>query len=170
MAAGAAVAEALGGGSGIIQGLEGIFGTSGSTGGTKSATRSGTTTETMQLDEAAIAKIIQDVLGSTQGLASIFGGEQATGLYGSSVAAQEAGNFAAQLVGELAKLTGKKITTSKEDESATSTGSTETGGLLDQVGIGGGSITGGAVGSAIGNIIGGGAGSVIGGIGGALGF
>lgn len=68
--------------------------------------RSGFRTEQLQLDDLAIQKIIGDVLGGTQGLASIFGGEQAVGIFDSSVSAQAAGDLAANLVGELAKITG----------------------------------------------------------------
>lgn len=67
-------------------------------------------TSQLQLDESAIEKIIGDVLGSESGLASIFGGEQTAGLFDSSVAAQASGDLVANLVGELAKITGKTVT------------------------------------------------------------
>ena len=70
----------------------------------------GTKTEQLQLDQAAIDKLIQDVLGGADGLASIFGGEQSSGLYNSSTANQAAGDLTAKLVGELAKITGKTVT------------------------------------------------------------
>jgi len=73
-----------------------------------------TQVEGVQLDQAAIDKIIQDVLGGADGLASIFGGEHSSGIYNSSVAAQAAGDLASKLVGEIATLTAKRITTSGE--------------------------------------------------------
>ncbi len=83
--------------------------------------KSGTRTSQLELDDAAIKKIIEDVLGSESGLASIFGGEQTAGIFDSSVAAQASGDLAANLVGELAKLTGK--TTEAFDEEGRSKGS-----------------------------------------------
>lgn len=68
----------------------------------------------LEIDEEGIQRMIQDILGGTEGLASIFSGEQATGLYSSSAAAGEAGNLLAQLGGELAKITGKQIATGEE--------------------------------------------------------
>lgn len=68
----------------------------------------------LQLDQAAIEKLIEDVLGNESGLASIFGGEQTAGIFDSSVAAQASGDLAANLVGELAKLTGKTVTSDTE--------------------------------------------------------
>ena len=81
-----------------------------------SKTSSGLQTSQLQLDQEAIDKIISDVLGSEQGLASIFSGEQTAGIFDSSVAAQSAGDLAANLVGEIAKLTGKTVTTDESEE------------------------------------------------------
>ena len=83
--------------------------------GTSSST--GTKTEQLQLEQDAVDKIVQDVLGGAEGLASIFAGEQASGIFNSSVANQEAGDLAANLVGELAKLTGKTVTDLEEVKS-----------------------------------------------------
>lgn len=92
------------------------------TSGTKESGRlqeaiSGLTTETEQLklDQAAINKIIEDVLGGAQGLASIFQGEQTAGIFDSSTSAQAAGNLAAKLAGEIAKITGETVRTVEED-------------------------------------------------------
>lgn len=82
--------------------------------GTKRAT--GSRTEQLKLDEAAIDKIIQDVLSQAGGLKDIFSGEQTAGLFGSSVSAQAAGDLAAKLAGEIAKLTGKTEILTQEDE------------------------------------------------------
>lgn len=73
-------------------------------------TTEGTTTERLEIDDAAIKKIIEDILGSADGLASIFQGEQTAGIFDSSVTAQASGDFAANIVGELAKLTATKVT------------------------------------------------------------
>jgi hypothetical protein len=73
----------------------------------------GTKTTQLELDQDATDKIIADVLGGANGLASIFGGEQNAGIFDSSVAAQASGDLAANLVGELAKLTGKTVETSE---------------------------------------------------------
>ena len=83
-------------------------------------------TEQLSLDQAAIEKLISDVLGGSEGLGSIFGGEQDTGLFNSSVANQAAGDLAANLIGELAKLTGK-TTTEQENVGATTAASKSKG-------------------------------------------
>lgn len=126
-------------GSGGITGMLGdIFGGSSSTSGRASGrtVEKGTVTESLDISEEAITKIITDLLGSAEGLASIFGGEQATGLYSSSVAAQEAGDFASKIAGEIAKLRAKKVS---EVDKATDTlssqkASQESGGILGAVG------------------------------------
>ena len=76
----------------------------------------GGTTEQLQIDEAGIQKIIQDVLGGADGLASIFSGQQNAGVFSSSVSAQAAGDLATRLAGEIAKLTAKRVTTKEEEE------------------------------------------------------
>lgn len=76
----------------------------------------GGTTEQLQIDEAGIQKIIADVLGGADGLASIFAGEQTAGVFNSSVSAQAAGDLATRLAGEIAKLTAKRVTTKDEEE------------------------------------------------------
>jgi len=69
-----------------------------------------TRTQQLQLDDAAIERLIEDVLSGPGGLAEIFAGEQTAGIFGSTVAAQAAGDLTAKLVGELAKLTGETVT------------------------------------------------------------
>lgn len=69
---------------------------------------SGRRTEQLKLDEAGVQKIIEDVLGGPQGLASIFAGQNTAGIFDSTVSAQAAGDLAANLVGEIAKITGVK--------------------------------------------------------------
>lgn len=118
-------------GAGGSQGL--VTSLFGSGPGTVSVQEAGTTTtdqrqtEKLNLDTAAIQKIIEDVLGGAEGISAIFGGEQTAGIFDSSVAAQAAGNLASKLVGELAKLTAEKETISKGTEitSATADKTTE---------------------------------------------
>jgi len=88
-----------------------IGGSASHSGTSKSKTDKGTTTSQLSLDQNAINKIIQDTLGGANGLASIFGAEQNSGIYNSSVANQAAGNLTANIIGELAKITGKTTTT-----------------------------------------------------------
>lgn len=111
-----------------------LFGGSSSGAGSQSGTTRGSTTEQLVLDQAAIEKIIADVLGGPQGLASIFGGEQTAGVFDSSVAAQAAGDLASSLVGELAKLTGKKSTEQEVETKSTSEQSAESEGLIETIG------------------------------------
>lgn len=89
---------------------------------TKKTTGTVTQREQLKLDEEAVQKIIEDVLSGPQGLASIFQGEQTAGIFDSSVAAQAAGDLAANLVGEIAKLTGVREVTREEDTLVETTG------------------------------------------------
>ena len=105
------------------------FGTDSNTERTKGRTTkesteasSGIQSKQLKLDEDAIAKIIQDVLGGSSGLASVFGGEQNAGIFDSSVANQAAGNIVANLVGELAKITGEEVTTQESFKEAAARG------------------------------------------------
>ena len=82
--------------------------------GSTTSTAKGESSKKLELDEEAISKIIQDVLGGAEGLASIFGGEQASGLFNSSVSAQASGDIASKLVGELAKLTAKEVSSDSQ--------------------------------------------------------
>jgi len=75
---------------------------------------SGAQSEQLKLDQAAIEKLISDVLSGPGGLAEIFAGEQNAGIFNSSAAAQAAGDLSAKLVGELAKITGEKVTSRAE--------------------------------------------------------
>lgn len=80
-------------------------------------------TETINLDPAAIKNLVAEALGSAEGLASIFGGEKNLGLYNTTQARQQAGDFSAQVVGEIAELMSEKVTSQKEKESEISAGS-----------------------------------------------
>ena len=117
--------------SSIIGAVGDLFGTSQSTSGTTRETgtvssiveaaqkTSGLRTEQLELDPEAIQQIIRDVLGGANGLASIFQGEQTAGIFNSSVSAQAAGDLAAKLVGEIAKITGKTVGTEEGETEET---------------------------------------------------
>lgn len=140
----AALLSGAGGAQGITGALGDIFGTSasskgsGTTHGTSSGTSNtvgtaeetgtkkgkGRTTEGLQIDGAGINKILQDMLGSQQGLASIFSNEKVSGLYGSTVATQASGNLLANLAGEIAKLTAKKVSETDNEETSGTTANT----------------------------------------------
>jgi len=91
----------------------------------ESGSRSGVSgevgTERLKLNQAAVNQIIQDVLGGAGGLAEIFGGEQTAGVFNSTAAAGAAGNLVSKLVGELAKVTAEKETTSIGTEAGAET-------------------------------------------------
>lgn len=99
--------QAASGAAALIPALFGSGGR-GSSSASGTSTTTGTTTEKLVLDQAAIDKIVKDVLGGEEGLAQIFSQEQAAGIFDSSVAAQAAGNLVTNLVGELAKLTAER--------------------------------------------------------------
>ena len=111
-----------------------IFGTTGSqTGrGSGTSTTTGTTREKLTLDQDAINKIIEDVLGGAGGLAEIFAGEQTAGIFDSTSAASAAGDLASKLVGELAKLTAERETVQEQEteQSSFTKSRQKTGGLL----------------------------------------
>ena len=94
----------------------GLFGTdqdvSGSSSGTTST--SGRISEQLQIDKEGIIEMISDVLGGEGGLADIFGKAGASGIYNATTAKQEAGNLLAQIAGELAKVTGTKVSIKEE--------------------------------------------------------
>jgi len=97
----------LGAGASILGGLTG--------GGSKTTTQAlqetGVETKQLQISAAGVDKIIEDVLGSEEGIAEIFSQENVAGIFDSSVAAQASGDLVANLVGEIAKLTAKEVKT-----------------------------------------------------------
>jgi len=112
------------------------FGASASTANTSQKqeeefTKSKVGSSQLQLEQEAVTKIIQDVLGSEQGLADIFSKENTAGIFDSSAATQAAGDLTTNLVGELAKLTGKTVTSEEEEgeSSGSGTGSSKEGGF-----------------------------------------
>jgi hypothetical protein len=116
-----------------------LFGTSGEESGKSStsseliSTTTGETRERLEISDEAIDKIIGDVLGGVDGLASIFAGEQNAGIYNSSVANQAAGDLTANIVGEIAKLRAEKVgtvekTTNQVENAQTASSSKNSGG------------------------------------------
>lgn len=130
---GGIISAVLGGG-GITGAAGDIVGRGGTRIETGTERRRGRETEQLEIDEAGIAKILQDILGGTEGLASIFSGEKTAGIYSGTVAAQASGNLLANLIGEIAKVTAKKVTTSAEDVAKTGKAEDITKGLLPEVG------------------------------------
>lgn len=106
-----------------------LFGTSSTQ--NQNSTTKGTVKEKLNIDKAGVQKILQDILGGEQGLASIFSAEQVSGIYNSSVAAQASGDLLTKLAGEIAKLTAEKTQTTDSTTTAKTKGGT--GGLLKQI-------------------------------------
>lgn len=118
----------------ITGALGDIFGSSSEISTSGSGTVAGTVTEQLEIDEAGIQKILQDILGSEQGLANIFSEEQMSGLFSSTVSKQAAGDLLANLAGEIAKLTAKKVQTTDTTKTSTDTQKDEEAGLLKTIG------------------------------------
>ena len=74
----------------------------------------GVQTSQKQLSQAAMDKIIADVLGSEQGLAALAQGENASGSFGSSMKTQLAQDLVTKLVGEIASITAPTVTTTDQ--------------------------------------------------------
>lgn len=123
---GSGIGSAGSGAAGIVDALSGIFGTSASQ--NTSSRVKGSVTEKLNIDPAGVEKILQDILGGEQGLASIFSGEQTSGIYSSSVAAQASGDLLTKLAGEIAKLTAEKTTAT--DTTTSTKQKSGTGGLI----------------------------------------
>lgn len=132
-----AVGQGVGGAAQGITGAAGdVVGSSGNQqkSGSEASASTSQTTDRLDLDPAAISRIIEEVLSGPQGLASIFAGEQTAGVFNSSTAAQASGDLAARLVGELAKLTGEKVSTTQKSSQSVFDESTlsSQAGLLEQ--------------------------------------
>lgn len=91
--------------------------------GTQSQTADKVTTSQKNLSQAAIDKLVYDVLSSDTGLASLATGENLSGGYAASTKALLAQDFVVKLVGELANVTA--ATTSTERGTAASTSSSK---------------------------------------------
>ena len=73
--------------------------------------------ERLEISDEAVDKIVDDMLSrSGSGIKDIFAGEQTAGIFGSSVAAQAAGDLAANIAGEIAKLRAERVTTDESEE------------------------------------------------------
>lgn len=123
--------------------LGSIFGVNPSTSGTGSqsniATAGTVGSEKLNIGEEAVNKIIYDILSGPEGLAAIFQGEQAAGIFNSSAAAQAAGDLTSKLAGEIAKLTAERVTVQDSSQTSTSTSQQQQqedsgGGLLGGIG------------------------------------
>lgn len=116
---------------------KGLFGSSGSEKGSMSgtSTTTGSTKEKLNISDEAILKIISDVLGGADGLASIFAGEQNAGIYNASASAQAAGDLASKLIGEIAALTAEKETSVAQTTESSQTSKTKAkdGGLFGAI-------------------------------------
>ena len=122
--------EAFSGGfTDLLGGIETLFGseTSGSSSGTAksvseaTAEISGEARDRLEISDEAIDKIVSDILSGPEGLASIFAGEQAAGVFNTSVAAQAAGDLTAKITGEIAKLRAERVQTEKREQTQTQT-------------------------------------------------
>lgn len=112
----------------------GLFGNDSTTSGTSNLTRSGTTTRGRKVNQEGIVKMIDDILQSNSGLASIFGLEQGVGLNNSSVATDETTKLLSAIAGELGKLTATEVETVDLEDTQTTSQKTESDGLVDQAG------------------------------------
>lgn len=83
------------------------------------------TTEKLNIEQSAVDKILEDVLGSSQGLAEIFSAEQGIGLFNSTTSAEQAGDLVSKVVGEIAKLTAERQVTKKGTEDLEGTSRTD---------------------------------------------
>lgn len=106
----------------LLAGVETLFGTerSGTSIGTASsvseASLSAEARDRLEISDEAINKIVSDILSGPEGLASIFAGEQAAGVFNTSVAAQAAGDLTAKITGEIAKLRAERVQTREQTQ------------------------------------------------------
>lgn len=82
---------------------------------------SGTSTSQKVLSQAAIDKLVYDVLSADNGLAALATGENLGGGYAASTKALLAQDFVTKLVGELATVTAPTVTTQAAEQKTTST-------------------------------------------------
>lgn len=82
--------------------------------GRESMTGSGTQKTKLNIDKAGLDAIIQDIMGSEQGLTQLLQGQSTAGLYGSSTNTLMAQEFVTNIAGELAKLTAESVTEKEE--------------------------------------------------------
>lgn len=92
-------------------------------------TTSGTQTTQTIIGQEAVNKIIKDVMGSDQGLASLAGGENVAGLSGTSVKTMLASDLVAKLVGEIGKLQATTVTNFDQQQDTSASTFKKSGGL-----------------------------------------
>jgi hypothetical protein len=96
--------------------FDGIFGSLINAGAQpENVSTNGTTTSRKVLSKEAFDKIVYDVLSSDQGLASLAGGENSSGGYGSSTKSQLAQDLVTKLSGELASITAPTVSTTSSE-------------------------------------------------------
>ena len=121
----------------ITGALGDIFGSSESSSESGSSTLTGSRkgTKRLKIDQIAINKIIEDILGSNEGLAAIFSQEQGAGLFNSSVGKKGVEDLLAKVAGEIAKLTAVEEITDDIDQTTIFEKQSESssGGLLDAI-------------------------------------
>lgn len=69
----------------------------------QNTTKSGTSTSTTKIDQAGLNSMLADLLGSTQGLSAILGGQRGAGMYNSSVNNLLASDFITRMAGQVAQ-------------------------------------------------------------------
>ena len=123
--------------SGTAQLIPAVFGGGSNVDGESSTRGTSTTSQQLEIDQEGIDKIIADVLGGADGLASIFAGEQNAGIFNSSTSAQAAGDLATKLAGEIAKITAKTTSTTDQEEDTDTKSRSDEDSLFDSLGISG---------------------------------
>lgn len=107
----------------------GLFGQDTTTKGAE--TRDLKRTETLEIDDVALFKMLDDALSGVSGLEAIFGQEAGSGIFDSSGAKAGAGDLIAKIAGELAKVTATKVGT--ETGTINTETSSESSGIIDSV-------------------------------------
>lgn len=87
--------------------------------GTTTTQQSNTSTSTPNISAAGMQQMIEDILGGTQGLASVATGQKTAGLYGSSTNQLLTNDLLTRTAGELAKYQAGTTTTSNQTGSST---------------------------------------------------
>lgn len=111
----------------------GLFGVDTSQTGSGTQTSEATTIESIEVDEAGILKMIEDILGGTSGLAEIFSAGSKAGVFGSSAAKAGTEDLLAKIAGEIAKVTATKTTAQAGERATTSKTEAESSGIIDTV-------------------------------------
>ena len=68
------------------------------------------------ISDEAVDKIIQDVLGSASGLASLVGAQGSAGVFNSSASEATAGDFLSKVIGDIAELRAVDVTSEEASE------------------------------------------------------